>query len=154
MVQPFEVTGEAAAAEEPEAVGTAVLRDFSFELPTELAAGPQIWKVTNEGPEPHELALLQLAPGMTADQALAMLAAMEAPATPGAEPASPVAAGPPPVRPDRRHAGADDGPDRLASARSGTRHLPGNMLRTQPGNGGQPHVAGSGMFAEFTDPAS
>ena len=106
MVQAFEVTdaGTPTAVVEPQAAGTVVLRDFSFELPAQIAAGPQIWEVVNEGPQPHEIALLQLAPGVTPEQLLGMLAGPPASPEVGNDMASPeagvagspVAGGPPP----------------------------------------------------------
>jgi len=41
------------------------MRDFGFDLPASLPAGRLVVKVTNAGPEWHELNLLQLAPGKT-----------------------------------------------------------------------------------------
>jgi hypothetical protein len=41
------------------------MADFHFSMPGELKAGPQVWKVVNNGAQPHELAILKLAPGKT-----------------------------------------------------------------------------------------
>jgi hypothetical protein len=84
MLAPFEVIeGESGAVlDEPVADGTVVLQDFAFGLPGSVPAGPQRWQVTNEGGQPHELLLAQLAPGATAlDFAMAFgdPAATEAP---------------------------------------------------------------------------
>lgn len=109
MVQAFEVAagGTPTAAPEPQAAGSVVLRDFALELPAQIAAGPQVWEVVNEGPQPHEIALLKLTPGVTPQQVLGMMegpsASPEADhemASPAAAPAgSGEAAGPPPFEP-------------------------------------------------------
>ena len=79
MMRSFEVTGDEAAtptaAEAPRTSGVVVMRDFAFELPAQVAPGPQIWEVVNEGPQPHEIVFLRLAPGMTPDQAVGMIVA-------------------------------------------------------------------------------
>jgi len=46
------------------------LRDFSFQIPETIQAGPQVWTVTNEGVQPHEITLIQLAPGKTVQDAM------------------------------------------------------------------------------------
>lgn len=99
MVQSFEVTASDAPAAAPEADATVVMLDFAFDMPDQVSAGPQIWEVVNEGPQPHEIGLLRLAPGVTPDQALGMFGG--SPASPAAGhdehgAASPEAAGDPP----------------------------------------------------------
>jgi hypothetical protein len=88
MVFPFTVTGEDPGDPDPTATADVSLVDFGFELPASVAAGPQVWKVTNNGVEPHELALIKLDEGVTFDDFMAM---MSAEATPegGVEMASP-----------------------------------------------------------------
>jgi plastocyanin len=65
MMYPFEVTGDSAAAraELPAASTTIMMADYSFESSKPLTAGHHTIKVVNAGPQPHELALLRLAPG-------------------------------------------------------------------------------------------
>jgi hypothetical protein len=65
MVTPFEVTGDssAARAELPAASVTIKMADYSFESSQSLTAGHHTIRVENAGPQPHELALLKLAPG-------------------------------------------------------------------------------------------
>ena len=67
MMAPLEVVSGAEQREvsEPKANGLVRMMDFSFVLPTEIKAGPQVWKVTNEGQQPHEIALIKLAQGKT-----------------------------------------------------------------------------------------
>ena len=66
MVRPFEVKGETpASAELPTADATIKLVDYDFETSPALTAGRRTILVENGGPQPHELALLKLAPGKT-----------------------------------------------------------------------------------------
>lgn len=55
----------------PSATGEAVLKSFSIQLPASIASGPINWKVTNSGQEPYEMNVLKLAPGKTAQDAVA-----------------------------------------------------------------------------------
>jgi hypothetical protein len=69
MVQPFEVTagsGGAAAVLPPGDV-TIKLTDYAFNLSQPLTPGRHTIMVENAGPQPHELVLLKLAPGKTAE---------------------------------------------------------------------------------------
>jgi len=158
MVQSFEVAsgGTPPAATEPQAASTVVLRDFTFELPAQIAAGPQVWEVVNEGPQPHEIALLKLAEGVAPVQVQGMIVGPSASpeadhemASPAAAPeGSPAAAGPPPFEPV-------GGMQALASGLRGWIVLdlePGNYLAVcfvpDPASG-QPH-AELGMVASFS----
>jgi len=68
MVDAFQVVGEAAGSAEPiEADLEIIAKDFMFDMPSTVPSGSQIWAVINEGPQPHELALVKLAEGMTMD---------------------------------------------------------------------------------------
>lgn len=65
MVKPLEVvagTGQV-KVEAPKADAIVKLLDFSFILPVEIKAGPQMWQVVNEGPQAHEILLIKLAEG-------------------------------------------------------------------------------------------
>jgi hypothetical protein len=101
MHTPLEVTEPVGEAPAPQADLTVEMVDFAFEMPEmEIAAGPQLWAAPNVGEQVHEMVILQLAPGTTADDLQAALQAIDpaaAAATPGAAPASPAAmTGPPP----------------------------------------------------------
>lgn len=61
------------AATAPKADLTVTLRDFSFDLPERIKAGKQVWQVVNEGPPPHEIVLIKLAPGQTLDDVAAYM---------------------------------------------------------------------------------
>ena len=49
------VTGEMTATEELGGTIPVVLSEYNFDIPATLAAGPQIWQVTNSGAQPHFL---------------------------------------------------------------------------------------------------
>jgi len=51
------------------------LKDFTFDLPDSLSAGPITIKVTNDGPEPHEFNILKLEEGKTAADVMAFITA-------------------------------------------------------------------------------
>jgi hypothetical protein len=65
MARPLEGVANANAVKvaAPKADATVKLLDFSFILPPEIKAGPQVWQVVNEGPQPHEILLIKLAEG-------------------------------------------------------------------------------------------
>ena len=68
MIQPFEVTAGtgAGASALPAAGDTIKLVDYTFESSRPLTPGRHTILVENAGPQAHELVLLQLAPGKTA----------------------------------------------------------------------------------------
>lgn len=94
----LEVTSAEAAPPPPSADAAIGLVDFGFDsLPMEVTTGQHLWQVSALGQQPHELAIFQLAPGVTPEQVQAIFSSMES-ATPeaaAAPMASPVA-GPPP----------------------------------------------------------
>jgi uncharacterized cupredoxin-like copper-binding protein len=55
----------------PEEAGTLTMRDFSFDIPDQVRAGRVTYRVVNDGPQPHEMNILKLAPGATMDQVAA-----------------------------------------------------------------------------------
>jgi len=74
MLKPVQVTQAAsvpAGEPAPAVQGTFNMRDFGFDMPDVLAAGTATYKVTNAGPQPHELNVLKLAPGKVAQDVLA-----------------------------------------------------------------------------------
>lgn len=74
---PFKATaaaGTAAASEEPRADVTVTEQDFAFlGLDQPLPAGKQVWKVVNEGKQPHMIVLGKLPDGTTLDQVMQAL---------------------------------------------------------------------------------
>lgn len=160
MIQSFEITGPEAQPQEPESDLTITMKDFSYNMPDQVMAGRHVWKITNDGPQPHEYALFKLAPGVSAEQAVAILGGSAAPAaatpmagmtmaTPVASPAAatPVAGGAPFM--------PDGGMQALDSGLSGwlvVNLTPGNYLIVcnvpDPATG-KPHFE-LGMWKGFT----
>lgn len=62
------VTGETTAPEEIADAIPVLLSEFSFTMPATLEAGPQIWRLTNTGVQPHFLDLAGLPDGTTTGQ--------------------------------------------------------------------------------------
>lgn len=70
----LEVSEHDAAIEEPGATGEIQLIDYSFEgLPAEIPVGRQVWKVSSDGSEPHELGIRRLNDGVTAEMVISTL---------------------------------------------------------------------------------
>jgi plastocyanin len=88
MVLPFEVTPApaSAAAGLPAPDVTITLVDYDFQISHPLTAGKRTILVENAGPQPHELALLKLAPG----KSVAAFAAWDAGGMKGPPPAEPI----------------------------------------------------------------
>ena len=72
MFTPFTVTGEG-GGNAPEAGAQVTLADFSITVPDDLAAD-QVWQITNNGPQPHEMAIIRLGEGMTFNDVAAWFA--------------------------------------------------------------------------------
>jgi hypothetical protein len=81
MVQPLQVVASAEMAEvgEPQADLTITMNDFSFDMPSEINTGPQVWRVVNEGVQWHEINVVRLAPGATIDDVNAYFMAPDGP---------------------------------------------------------------------------
>ena len=77
MFAPFTVTGEGGGSV-PEADAQVTLADFNITVPDDLAAG-QVWQITNNGPQPHEMAIIRLAEGMSFNDVAAWFAAPDGP---------------------------------------------------------------------------
>lgn len=74
MISQFNVTGSPNTnAQPPQANGTVTLQDFSFSLPATIPAGAMTLKVTNNGPQAHEMGIIKLAQGKTISDALNFL---------------------------------------------------------------------------------
>ena len=74
-----EADSDAVAVSLPEPDATVELVDFSFVISPEFGSGEQLVEVTNTGMEPHEMAIMRLAPGVTADQVMEMMMSEEMP---------------------------------------------------------------------------
>lgn len=77
---PFSVIEAEEAAEAPEADVEVSLVDFAFTIPSELTAGPQVWQITNEGEQWHEMAVFHLLDeSLTIDDVLELAMSPEVP---------------------------------------------------------------------------
>ncbi len=85
MIKTLTVEQSQVSVGEPTAGMNVHLKDFAFDLPDSLPAGPVTIKVINDGPEPHEFNILKLADGKTAADVMQFL--------------SGAAGGPPPFTP-------------------------------------------------------
>lgn len=72
MLKPFQVSGGAPPAQPLRLDGEVVLADFSIQVPP-LQTGERTLRVTNNGPQPHEVALMKLTDGATLADAQAFL---------------------------------------------------------------------------------
>jgi hypothetical protein len=71
MIKPFQVAPPPSTAQAPQASGEVILKDFTFEAPR-IQAGERTLKVTNQGPQVHEMAVIRAnAPADEVMQALA-----------------------------------------------------------------------------------
>lgn len=73
MIKELVVTGTRSAAQAPQTQGEIRLKDFGFEAPS-IGAGTHTFHVVNDGPQTHELQLVRLNQGATANDYLAALA--------------------------------------------------------------------------------
>ncbi|HEU0298551.1 MAG TPA: hypothetical protein VFR37_03835 [Longimicrobium sp.] len=75
MIRPLMVLpAEPSPAEEAaEADARMVLRDYAYEIAPEIAAGRRTLRVENAAAQPHEVVVMKLAPGRTAQELLAWL---------------------------------------------------------------------------------
>jgi hypothetical protein len=72
MLKPIAVqAAETQETTSPASAGTLNMRDFTFDIPDTVPAGLVTYTVVNNGPQPHELNILKLAPGATATDVLA-----------------------------------------------------------------------------------
>jgi hypothetical protein len=72
---PLTVTGGATptTAAEPAADLAVELQEYAFSIPERVAPGPQVWKLTNVGQQPHVLYMARSPGPITMDQVLALL---------------------------------------------------------------------------------
>lgn len=82
MIAPIEVTEPASTGTLPTGDAELELQDFAFVGLETLSAGPQTITVTNNGPQPHEATIVELAEGIDAAALVAMLNATEPPSGP------------------------------------------------------------------------
>jgi uncharacterized cupredoxin-like copper-binding protein len=73
MIKSLTVSAGDNIAAEPKSDLSIHLKDYSFDMPASLAAGKLTVKVTNDGPESHEINIMKLEEGKTAQDVLAFL---------------------------------------------------------------------------------
>lgn len=79
MVHPLTVTASSSAAVAPAADVDIALQDYGFSLSKGLTAGTHVIALTNTSAQPHEVELIRLAPGKTAQDMLSWIAKMQGP---------------------------------------------------------------------------
>lgn len=79
MVKPLTVVPAQSGAVLPAADVGITLRDYAFEIAPEITAGRHTIRVENAAAQPHELVLLRLAPGKTAQDFLAWVQTQDGP---------------------------------------------------------------------------
>jgi uncharacterized cupredoxin-like copper-binding protein len=81
MVASLEVVDDdnSSGVQPPQAEAAVEMDDFSFVLPSEIKAGPQVWQIDNEGQQPHEISLIKLAEGKTMEDVAAFMAGPNGP---------------------------------------------------------------------------
>jgi hypothetical protein len=79
MFKQFTVVPAAKPAAEPKADVTMTLSDYDFTLSAPIAAGRRTIRLVNGAAQPHEAFVAKLAPGKTAQDALAFLEKMQGP---------------------------------------------------------------------------
>lgn len=79
MMQPLEVTPSSSAAKEPAADVDVTLADYAFQLSKPLTAGAHMFAVSNTAQQPHEIEIVQLAPGKTPQDVLTWMMKMDGP---------------------------------------------------------------------------
>jgi hypothetical protein len=79
MVHAFTVTASTAAGAEPASDATVALGDYAFTITGTLTAGRHTVKVTNAGPQPHEIEIVKFAPGKGMKDFAAWAAKFEGP---------------------------------------------------------------------------
>ncbi|HEX5872022.1 MAG TPA: hypothetical protein VFY65_16445 [Longimicrobium sp.] len=79
MVKPLTVVPAGSGAGMPAADVQVTLRDYSFDFAPELTAGRHTLRVTNAAAQPHEVFVVKLAPGKTAQDVLAWMQTEQGP---------------------------------------------------------------------------
>lgn len=69
----MDATATTVPAGDPPADVTVVLDDFSNDLPDQLPAGPQVWHVTNNGEQLHEIVLVRTPDLLTVEQVVTIV---------------------------------------------------------------------------------
>ncbi len=93
VMKTLTVTGEMPELDDPSGQVEIEMGEMYFDVPEGIVAGPQVWRVANEGLQQHHAVLSMVPDGTTTEQVMELAGSFFAPpATPGA---SPVAAASP-----------------------------------------------------------
>lgn len=65
MTGVVQVSGTPSEVKVPTADVEVTMFDFGYTMPSTITAGPHVWKITNDGPEPHEMNVMKLADGVS-----------------------------------------------------------------------------------------
>lgn len=79
MVKPITVSPAQSRAELPVADVSLTLSDYAYEITPEITAGSRTIRVSNAAQQPHEVVLVRLAPGKTAQDVVAWMEAQAGP---------------------------------------------------------------------------
>jgi hypothetical protein len=79
MLHAFTVTAATAAGAEPASDASVALADYAFTVTGTLGAGHHTIKVTNNGPQPHEIELVKFQPGKGMKELAAWAASLQGP---------------------------------------------------------------------------
>ena len=79
MLQPLDVTASTSAAKSPTADVNVTLADYGFQFSKPLTAGAHTFSVSNSATQPHEIEVVQLAPGKTPQDMLNWIMKMDGP---------------------------------------------------------------------------
>lgn len=79
MMQPLEVVQSSATAKAPAADVNVTLADYGFTFSKPLTAGAHTFAVSNSAAQPHEIEVVQLAPGKTPQDVLNWIMKMDGP---------------------------------------------------------------------------
>ncbi len=82
MVATLTVTEATVGTEPPVADVSVSMLDFAYAMPQEFTQGPTTFELSNDGAEPHEVAVLRLNEGFTPEMFFELMASMEGEATP------------------------------------------------------------------------
>jgi len=82
QISQLEVTDSTAASELPEGDAELTMQDFAFVGLDSLPTGEQTVSVVNDGPQPHEAAIVRLSDGVTVEDLIPMFTSTEPPSGP------------------------------------------------------------------------
>jgi hypothetical protein len=70
MLKPVQVVPSTTVSTTPSITASLTVRDFTIDMPESLPPGRSTYRVTNLGPQPHEIGIVRLSPGATVEDIL------------------------------------------------------------------------------------